>query len=148
MNTKSKALVIEQNAIVGHSLDQLLSDKGHEVITTLKAANDTKKHSLLKTAGMLIAAPFIALGYVIALPIIGFYQIVKLAYEAFTKRRPGAVVKFRKAGLFARNVGLFFASPFIALGYIIALPFVGFTMFTKLALEARAKKSQGTHDFG
>jgi DNA-binding NtrC family response regulator len=29
----------------------------------------------------------------------------------------------------AKNVGLFFASPFIALGYVIALPFVGFYMF-------------------
>lgn len=40
----------------------------------------------------------------------------------------------------AKNVGLFFASPFIALGYVIALPFVGFYMFTKLGREAWAKK--------
>lgn len=41
----------------------------------------------------------------------------------------------------ARNIGLFFASPFIALGYVIALPFVGFYQFIKLAKEARAKKN-------
>jgi len=40
----------------------------------------------------------------------------------------------------AKNVGLFFASPFIALGYVIALPFVGFYMFAKLGREAWAKK--------
>ena len=40
----------------------------------------------------------------------------------------------------ARNVGLFFASPFIALGYVIALPIVGFYQFIKLAREAHAKK--------
>ncbi len=40
----------------------------------------------------------------------------------------------------AKNVGLFFASPFIALGYVIALPFVGFYQFIKLAREAQAKK--------
>ena len=40
----------------------------------------------------------------------------------------------------AKNVGLFFASPFIALAYVIALPFVGFFMFAKLALEASAKR--------
>jgi CheY-like chemotaxis protein len=40
----------------------------------------------------------------------------------------------------AKNVGLFFASPFIALGYVIALPFVGFYMFAKLGREAYAKK--------
>ena len=43
----------------------------------------------------------------------------------------------------AKNIGLFFASPFIALGYVIALPFVGFYQFIKLAGEARAKKQAG-----
>ena len=40
----------------------------------------------------------------------------------------------------AKNIGLFFASPFIALGYVIALPFVGFYMFAKLGREAWVKK--------
>lgn len=40
----------------------------------------------------------------------------------------------------AKNVGLFFASPFIALGYVIALPVVGFIQFIKLAREANEKK--------
>ena len=40
----------------------------------------------------------------------------------------------------AKNIGLFFASPFIALGYVIALPFVGFYMFIKLGREAFVKK--------
>lgn len=39
-----------------------------------------------------------------------------------------------------KNIGLFFASPFIALGYVIALPFVGFYMFAKLGREAFIKK--------
>ncbi len=42
----------------------------------------------------------------------------------------------------AKNIGLFFASPFIALGYVIALPFVGFYMFAKLGREAWVKKQQ------
>jgi CheY-like chemotaxis protein len=46
----------------------------------------------------------------------------------------------RKAGTFAKNVGLFFAAPFIALGYIVALPFVGFYMFAKLGYQAYAKR--------
>ena len=40
----------------------------------------------------------------------------------------------------AKNVGLFFASPFIALGYVIALPIVGLYMFVKLGREAFIKK--------
>lgn len=47
--------------------------------------------------------------------------------------------KLAKTGLFIKNVGLFLVSPFIALAYIFALPFVGFYMFTKLMLEAQAK---------
>lgn len=49
-------------------------------------------------------------------------------------------VVHNKAARIAKNVGLFFASPFIALAYVIALPFVGFYMFAKLGREAYAKK--------
>jgi len=56
---------------------------------------------------------------------------VAVAGEADAPRAPNSKLK---------NVGLFFASPFIALGYVIALPFVGFYMFVKLGREAYAKK--------
>jgi CheY-like chemotaxis protein len=49
---------------------------------------------------------------------------------------------WRKAGRIAKNVGLFFAAPFIALGYVIALPAVGFYQFGKLGIEAYRKKRQ------
>jgi DNA-binding NtrC family response regulator len=48
----------------------------------------------------------------------------------------------KSLGRALKDVGLFFASPFIALGYVIALPFVGFYMFAKLGREALAKKSK------
>ena len=56
---------------------------------------------------------------------------VAVASEAEAPKAPNSRLK---------NVGLFFASPFIALGYVIALPFVGFYMFVKLGREAYAKK--------
>jgi len=46
------------------------------------------------------------------------------------------ISRLRKVGIVAKNVGLFFISPLIALGYVIALPFVGFYMIGKLSLEA------------
>jgi DNA-binding NtrC family response regulator len=49
------------------------------------------------------------------------------------------LVGWRKASRVARNAGLFVAAPFIALGYIIALPAVGFYMFAKLGYEAYQK---------
>jgi DNA-binding NtrC family response regulator len=46
---------------------------------------------------------------------------------------------WQKVSRVAKNIGLFLAAPFIALGYIIALPAVGFYMFAKLGLEAYRK---------
>ena len=47
---------------------------------------------------------------------------------------------WKKVSRVARNAGLFLAAPFIALGYVIALPAVGFYMFAKLGIEAYQKK--------
>jgi CheY-like chemotaxis protein len=47
---------------------------------------------------------------------------------------------WKKVSRIARNIGLFLAAPFIALGYVIALPAVGFYMFAKLGYEAYQKK--------
>ncbi len=150
MNTKLQARVSDENAVVDRSFDRILSDNGYQVVTTLsgeqarvtmKAVNDAKKPATpARTITMFVAAPFIALAYIIALPIIGFYQIAKLAYEAYSRKNPSVADKLRKLRLFVKNVGLFLVSPFIALAYITALPFVGFYMFTKLAMEAHAKK--------
>ena len=41
-----------------------------------------------------------------------------------------------------KNAALFFASPFIAIAYAMALPFVGFYQFTKLSHEARVRKQK------
>ena len=62
--------------------------------------------------------------------------------EAAVETRPSvAELKgWKKVSRIARNVALFFAAPFIALGYVIALPAVGFYMFAKLGLEALQKK--------
>jgi len=51
---------------------------------------------------------------------------------------------WRKVSRIAKNIGLFFAAPFIALGYVIALPAVGFYMFAKLAYEAFKKRNSSS----
>ncbi len=47
----------------------------------------------------------------------------------------------RKAGTVAKNIVLFLASPFIALGYVIALPALGFYMIAKLSWQALRTKT-------
>jgi len=77
-------------------------------------------------------------------------EVVLKATEAvneaeLVKEEPEAVIIAKERSDIsrkARNIGLFFASPFIALGYVIALPFVGFYQFIKLAKEARAQKHE------
>jgi DNA-binding NtrC family response regulator len=51
-----------------------------------------------------------------------------------------SISNIRKVGIIAKNIGLFFAAPFIALGYVIALPFVGVYMIVKLSKEAIEEK--------
>jgi hypothetical protein len=46
----------------------------------------------------------------------------------------------RKVVIVTKNVTLFFAAPFIALGYVIALPVVGFYMIAKISKEAIKEK--------
>jgi CheY-like chemotaxis protein len=46
----------------------------------------------------------------------------------------------RKVVIVTKNVSLFFVAPFIALGYVIALPFVGFYMIAKIGKEAIQEK--------
>jgi DNA-binding NtrC family response regulator len=57
---------------------------GQEPVTQQAAAKP--KRSVAKNIGLFFASPFIALGYVIALPVVGFYQFIKLGREAFIKK--------------------------------------------------------------
>ena len=43
---------------------------------------------------------------------------------------------------FLRNIGLFIAAPFIALIYVIALPFYGLYMIASTGLEAIGEKNE------
>jgi len=146
MNTKSKVLVAGNDTVVGHN-HLTLPGNGFS-ITMVNAVNDETIHetakterTMVKTIGMLLAAPFIGLAYVIALPVIGIYHLAKLALEAYAKRVPAINAKPKKAMVMVKNIGLFFAAPFVALVYVIALPFVGFFMISRLAMEAHRKSA-------
>jgi len=45
---------------------------------------------MARNLGLFLAAPFVALAYVIALPIVGFFMIAKLAMEAHGKHGVGS----------------------------------------------------------
>ncbi len=64
------------------------------------------------------------------------------AVAAAEAKAEAPLTGWKKVSRIARNVGLFLAAPFIALGYVIALPAVGFYMFAKLGYEAYQKKRE------
>lgn len=149
MNATTNAMVTGNDAVVGNHHRALPVD-GFEVTTLIAVNEDAKVQpapvngTILKAFGMLFTAPFMGLVFVLALPFIGAYHLAKLALEAYANRSSASIGRVRKALALARNVGLFFAAPFVALGYVIALPVVGSFMVAKLALEARGKRAHAT----
>ena len=64
--------------------------------------------------------------------------------EAAEIAQPAAAPASRSAGVvrFLKNVGLFFAAPFVGLAYILAFPLVGLGMLAWMAIQAQKKKSE------
>jgi hypothetical protein len=86
-----------------------------------------------KTATMLVAAPFIGLAFVVALPFMGLGVAAWLAARALWTH-------YRAALIAARNVALFFAAPFIGLVYAVAFPFVGTAALVWMGVRAAVKR--------
>jgi hypothetical protein len=138
MKTLLNALVINDASSLDINMSRPLSADRNGAMAS-KDSRAVAGNSVVKNILMFVAAPFIALGFIIALPAIGFYYIARFAIRALSKRLASSSAGVKRAAAAIKNVALFFASPFIALAYVIALPFVGFFMIAKLALEAREK---------
>jgi DNA-binding NtrC family response regulator len=190
MNTKPQVLVIDDDAVVGHSFDRVLSKKGYEVSTALSGEDGLKNmestdYDVVFTdirmpgiGGLEVAerikarcpwTPVVVItGYgteeheakASVLGVSGFVHkpLTPEIIESVTLKalnEPGsarqaaveadavveiaaeeAISALRTVGIIAKNIGLFFAAPFVALGYIIVLPLVGFYMIAKLSKEA------------
>lgn len=82
----------------------------------------------------MIAAPFITLAFLTVGPFLGLAAMVVTPLWHFAKwlmARP--TTQFSRWG---RDIALFFAAPFLALAYIISLPFVGFGVIGWVAIKA------------
>jgi CheY-like chemotaxis protein len=69
-------------------------------------------------------------------------EAVEPAPEPITEPAAEPLTNWQKVTRVTRNIALFLAAPFIALGYVIALPAVGFWMFAKFGLEAWRKRRE------
>src|SRR5665647_1168313 len=83
--------------------------------TATEAAGNALKNVLL-----FLAAPFIGLAYIVALPIVGFGLLAVLAVRAAAKFK---AVQF--AALALKNVGMAVAAPVLGLAFVVFFPVVG-----------------------
>ena len=84
--------MIESVTLKALEVPAVTADPANEVLEPAKPQVSElkgwkKARRIVKNILMFLAAPFIALSYVIALPIVGFYTFAKLAIEAWKKKR-------------------------------------------------------------
>jgi CheY-like chemotaxis protein len=89
----------------------------------------------LKVLAMMVAAPYIGLAFVLALPFAGVALIAWHLGRALMK-----IPSARKVLVGAKNVGLFVASPFIGLAYVLVGPFVGIAALAWFGTRALLNK--------
>jgi hypothetical protein len=83
--------------------------------------SEEKRIGAAKGIALFLAAPFIALAYMLALPIVGLAALVWVAAKALAARVP--VVK---------TIALAIAAPFIGLAFILAAPVVGLGVLARV----------------
>ena len=79
-------------------------------------------HGTLTNIALFLAAPFIGLAYIIALPLVGFAVLAVLAVRALAKYE--AVKTVART---VRNVGMVIAAPVLGLAYVVFFPVIGLT---------------------
>lgn len=90
----------------------------------------------LKNVALFLAAPFIGLAYIIALPIVGLVVLAVLAGRVAAKFNA-----IRKAGRVLKHVGLAVAAPFVGLAYVVFFPFIALGALLWVAGKAAAVRN-------
>lgn len=88
------------------------------------------RRETLKNIALFLAAPFIGLAYVVAMPFVALGTLGWLAAKAAVRRFPAL-----------KNIAFFFAAPMIGLGYIVAMPFVGIGLLAWFGSRALLKRN-------
>jgi len=94
------------------------------------AAAPRSKTETLKNIALFLAAPFIGLAYVLAMPLVALGTLTWFTAKALAGKFP--VVK---------DIALFLAAPMIGLAYIVAMPFVGIGMLAWFGSKALLKRN-------
>jgi len=79
--------------------------------------------SVVKNIALFVAAPFIGLAYIIALPIVGIGALAVLASRAGSKNGT-----LKGAAVALKHVAMVIAAPFFGLAYMVLFPFIGIAL--------------------
>lgn len=93
------------------------------------AAAEVRHENIAKNVALFFAAPFIALAYVVAMPLVGLGTIAWFAAKALVEKVPAT--KF---------IALTIAAPFIGLAFVVAMPFVGLGAMAWTGMKAFANR--------
>jgi CheY-like chemotaxis protein len=102
-------------------------------VAAVDVAPENRAITLLKSVGLFLAAPFVGLAYIVAMPFVLLGALGWMAVESFAKR-------LRAILPFLKNAGLFLAAPFVGLTYVIAFPFVVTGMLLWRGVKALRKR--------
>ena len=75
---------------------------------------EAKRESAAKNIALFLAAPFIGLAYLLAMPLVGLGALVWIGAKLLLSRVPAI-----------RTAALILAAPFLGLAFIVATPFLG-----------------------
>jgi len=103
-----------------------------EAVTEVKAVAEEKQGSRAKNIALFLAAPFVGLAYVMAMPFVAAGMIAWFAGKALAAKAAKLPEGVKKGGLIA-------AAPFLGLGFILALPLVGIGALGYFAVKAAWK---------
>jgi hypothetical protein len=90
-----------------------------------------------KRIALFLAAPFIGLLYIVALPVVGMATLTWMGLQPLLKKAAAAGnVRFLK------NAGMLVAAPFIGLAFVVLLPVAGSAMLAWTGVMALRTKPQ------
>lgn len=96
-----------------------------------ETAEPERGGSAAKNVALFLAAPFIALAYILAFPFVGIAMLVWIGTESLRKNGTARMI-----GLALKNVGLLIAAPFIGLALVLVVPFVGLGALAWMGVKA------------
>jgi hypothetical protein len=106
------------------------------VVTNEAPAEAEAAGGLLKNIALFLAAPFIGLVYIIALPFVGIAAVALLTARAAAK-----FAAVRAAGDVLRAVGAALAAPAIGLAFVVFSPLIGLGALAWIAGKAATAKN-------